>query len=645
MIITSFSNTLAIIPVCNEEATIARVVHSLQKLGINCIRVVDNGSSDSSATRAREAGAEVLWEPISGYGRACWRGLQQLPPEIEWILFCDGDGSDDISHITEFLAQRQDCDFILGDRTATVLGRQVLTPVQHFGNRLATWLLKLGWGYRYRDLGPLRLIRRSSLEQMQMQDRGFGWTLEMQVKAVKNCLRICEIPVNYHLRQGGKSKISGNITGSIKAGTVILMTLVKLYWQKFPIFPAFPAFLLILGSLLILPYGDFRQVTAVPHFYWGIGVMGVGFLLSWGLNSLSGLWFWAVTLLSRLFLLPMYPSDDVWRYLWEGYIQLQGFSPYHLPPDAIQLLPYRTEWWHLLNHPGVSAIYPPVAQWGFRLLAAISPSVILFKLAFVIADLAICWLLCRRFGFQKTLLYAWNPLVIYIFAGGAHYDSWFILPLVASWFFFDRKERINWSMSALLLGISAAIKWISLPILIFLVWQAWRRVSWRLTLLVSAIGLLPLIISAIPFCQQGECPLIPTGSDFVVQGRSAEFLPYLLGFLGEEARSVNWIYFLPLALVVIFLLNKTKQFQQFAEGYFFALLIFSPIVHAWYFTWIVPFAVATQNLGVRLASLSVFCYFLLPYRQALGDSSWYLSNWERYWLWLPFICGYFWTRK
>lgn len=226
------NDTLAIIPVRNEETTIGTVIHSLQELGINCIRVIDNGSSDGSATRARKEGAAVLWEPVAGYGRACWRGLQQLPPEIEWILFCDGDGSDDIRHIPEFLARRQDFDFILGDRTAKADGRQFLTPVQYFGNRLATCLIKLGWGYRYRDLGPLRLIRRSSLEQMQMEDRAFGWTLEMQVKAVQNQLRICELPVNYRPRQGGKSKISGNISGSIKAGVVILITLGKLYWMK-----------------------------------------------------------------------------------------------------------------------------------------------------------------------------------------------------------------------------------------------------------------------------------------------------------------------------------------------------------------------------------------------------------------------------
>jgi hypothetical protein len=296
-----------------------------------------------------------------------------------------------------------------------------------------------------------------------------------------------------------------------------------------------------------------------------------------------------------------------------------------------------------MNHPDTPAIYPPIAQWGFHLLAAISPSVILFKLAFIIADLAICWLLCRHFSYKKTLLYAWNPLVIYSFAGAAHYDSWFILPLVASWFYFDKKQQINWRISALLLGISAAIKWMSLPILTFLVWQAWRRVSWHLAMVVFAIGLLPLMVGAIPFCQQGKCPLIPSSSEFVSHGRSAEFLPHLLGFIWKGAGNFNWIYLLPLALIIILLLNKTRQFQQFAEGYFFALLIFSPIVHAWYFTWIIPFAVATQNLGVRLVSLSVFCYFFLPYRQALGDSNWDLSNWERCGLWLPFIFGYFWT--
>ena len=229
-----------IIPVLNEEATITQVIQSLQSIGLYHIRVVDNGSRDRSSEVSLKAGAEVLHEPILGYGRACWRGLQAMPDFIQWILFCDGDGSDDLSALNHFLSlcdspserQRQGCDLILGNRTATAAGRAAMTPVQRFGNGLATTLIWMGWGYRYRDLGPLRLIRRSALDQIQMQDRGFGWTVEMQVRAIECGLRICELPVHYHCRQGGRSKISGTIRGSIRAGIVILTTLGRLYRQR-----------------------------------------------------------------------------------------------------------------------------------------------------------------------------------------------------------------------------------------------------------------------------------------------------------------------------------------------------------------------------------------------------------------------------
>jgi glycosyltransferase involved in cell wall biosynthesis len=231
---------LVIIPVLNEEATIAQVIYSLQSIGLYHIRVVDNGSRDRSAEVAFKAGAEILHEPIAGYGRACWCGLQAMPDAIRWILFCDGDGSDDVSALNHFLSfcdgsieqQSQHCDLILGDRTATAAGRAALTPVQRFGNALATTLIWMGWGYRYRDLGPLRLIRRSALDQIQMQDRGFGWTVEMQVRAIECGLRICELPVRYLCRQGGRSKISGTVRGSIKAGIVILATLGRLYRRR-----------------------------------------------------------------------------------------------------------------------------------------------------------------------------------------------------------------------------------------------------------------------------------------------------------------------------------------------------------------------------------------------------------------------------
>ncbi|MEO0408532.1 MAG: glycosyltransferase family 2 protein [Cyanobacteria bacterium P01_A01_bin.135] len=226
------ADVLVIIPVRNEVETIPTVIKQLHRLGLRQVRVVDNGSTDGSATAAARAGAEVVEEPQPGYGRACWRGLQQLPEHTEWILFCDGDGSDDLSSLGQWLPQRHGYDLLLSDRTAMEAGRRAMTPVQRWGNWLATRLIWLGWGHRYRDLGPLRLVRRQALERVAMQDRGFGWTVELQVRAVELGLQIAELPVGYYPRRGGRSKISGTLRGSFQAGTIILTTLGKLYVQQ-----------------------------------------------------------------------------------------------------------------------------------------------------------------------------------------------------------------------------------------------------------------------------------------------------------------------------------------------------------------------------------------------------------------------------
>ena len=650
----SLGNVLVIIPVRNEESTIAAVIKDLQSFGLTKIRVVDNGSSDRSAEVARDAGSEVLFESRAGYGQACWYGLQNIPREIDWILFCDGDGSDDLSCLPQFFGLQKQYDLILGDRRATAEGKAVMTPTQHFGNSLASWLINFGWGYKYHDLGPLRLIRRSLLEQMAMSDRGFGWTVEMQVRAIEEGLNIVEIPVNYRPRQGGKSKISGTILGSIQAGIIILSTLVRLYLSKkqevksdrSTIFLWLSVFCLLVGALITSPYGDFRQPETVISFGWGIAVMGLGFIFSWKLKSLSLSWFWFVAIATRLILLAMYPGDDIWRYIWEGYIQNQGFSPYDFAPNALELIPYRFQWWSQINHQGVSAIYPPLTQLGFRGLAAISPSVILFKSGFAIADLLICWLLTKKFSYLDTTLYAWNPLVIYSFAGGGHYDSWFILPLVAAWILLGNEKKLAFVpllISGLLVGISIALKWISIPILGFLCWSSSRKINLKTTIIVATCGVLPLCITALSFCSPDSCHLIPTGSTFVSHGRSAEFLPHLLAQFWHSPVKSNSIFALPLGLTAIFLFWKASNFQQFALGFFASLLIISPIIHGWYFTWIIPFAVGTKNWGVRLVSLSAFVYFVLPYRQALGDRHWHLTDTETWLLWLPFIFGYVWS--
>ncbi|MGF1461080.1 MAG: glycosyltransferase family 2 protein, partial [Leptolyngbyaceae cyanobacterium] len=385
---------LVVIPALNEAATIGAVVQQLRSLGLTHIRVVDNGSRDRTAAVAQAAGAEVVHEPNQGYGQACWRGLQNVPPGIAWILFCDADGSDDLAQLPQFWVQCPDQDFILGDRRGNITGRQQLTPVQNFGNWLASTLIDGGWGYRYHDLGPLRLIRWSALQALHMRDRSFGWTVEMQVKAVEQGLRICELPVNYHPRQGGQSKISGTLRGSAKAGTIILTTLAQQYGQTclpkplsaataleqdiaYPADSLHPAstyryilFLsavfLLVGTVGCLPHGDFlKDPAAVPQFWLGSAVMGLGFILSWQVRSLSALWFWGVAIATRHLILAMYPGDDIWRYLWEGVVQTQGFSPYDYAPNAAILAPLRTPWWPEINHPDTSAIYPPITQVGF----------------------------------------------------------------------------------------------------------------------------------------------------------------------------------------------------------------------------------------------------------------------------------------
>jgi len=228
------NNIVVIIPVLNEEETIADVIRALQQQGLFNICVVDNGSSDRTPLIARQQGATVITEPRQGYGQACWSGLQTSAAQAaDWILFCDGDGSDDLSALSDLLALRGTAyDFILGNRRGTAAGRNQLTGVQNFGNWLATRLIRLGWGYAYEDLGPLRLIRREALDGFAMADRGFGWTVEMQAKAAAQGLRVCEPPVNYRPRQGGQSKIAGTVRGSVKAGQVILTTLAALYFQK-----------------------------------------------------------------------------------------------------------------------------------------------------------------------------------------------------------------------------------------------------------------------------------------------------------------------------------------------------------------------------------------------------------------------------
>lgn len=211
-----------IIPARNEELSLPGVLGSVPP-EITLVVVVDNGSTDGTARIAAQWGAQVVRETVPGYGRACLAGLAFLrhnPPAI--VAFVDADGSDDLASLPGLTAPvvAGERDFMLGRRVP--VERAALSFQQRFGHWLATGLIRLFWRHRYRDLGPMRVIRWADLERLAMADQAFGWTVEMQVRAIKQGLRIEERDVPYHRRSAGTSKISRTISGTVKAGSTIL---------------------------------------------------------------------------------------------------------------------------------------------------------------------------------------------------------------------------------------------------------------------------------------------------------------------------------------------------------------------------------------------------------------------------------------
>ena len=221
------SRISVIIPAHDEESSIGLVIDALPKDKIHEIIVVDNNSRDNTAFVANEHGARIAKEPRKGYGSACLKGIEELDsPDI--VVFLDGDFSDYPEEIVSLLEpiEKGEMDFVLGSRMIISESRMALLPQARFGNQLAVFLIKLFFNHSYTDLGPFRAIRYDSLMAIGMQDTNFGWTVEMQIKAVKNKLRIIEIPVNYRQRVG-VSKITGTISGTFKAGTKIIYTIFK----------------------------------------------------------------------------------------------------------------------------------------------------------------------------------------------------------------------------------------------------------------------------------------------------------------------------------------------------------------------------------------------------------------------------------
>jgi glycosyltransferase involved in cell wall biosynthesis len=223
-----------VIPARNEEGALPLVVAEIPRGWADRVIVVDNGSTDRTAAAARAAGATVVREPRPGYGRACLRGLAELGRKpTEFVVFLDADHSDYPEEIPRLLDPllRGDADLVIGSRALGKRQPGAIPPHARLGNRLAVFLIRMRFGHRYTDLGPMRAIRYRRLLDLGMRDTDYGWTVEMQVRALRHGLRVVEVPVRYR-RRVGVSKVSGTVRGSLGAGFKILWVICREAWRR-----------------------------------------------------------------------------------------------------------------------------------------------------------------------------------------------------------------------------------------------------------------------------------------------------------------------------------------------------------------------------------------------------------------------------
>ena len=219
-----------VIPCLNEEDAIPAVVAEVLAQGADEVIVVDNGSNDATAARAREAGARVVSEPRRGYGRACAAGVAAVRPDARIVCFLDGDGSDVPSFLPVVVGPvaRGEADFVMGSRLTGRREPGSMTPQQLVAGHLAGVLMRLVYGVRFTDMSPFRAMRLGDLRDLGMSEQTYGWNLEMQMRAAARGLRILEVPVDHRCRRGGVSKVSGNVVAGLSAAWKIATTFVRL---------------------------------------------------------------------------------------------------------------------------------------------------------------------------------------------------------------------------------------------------------------------------------------------------------------------------------------------------------------------------------------------------------------------------------
>jgi alpha-1,6-mannosyltransferase len=365
--------------------------------------------------------------------------------------------------------------------------------------------------------------------------------------------------------------------------------------------------------------------------------------------------FWAVVVGLRLVALPLEPGDDFWRYQWEGKIQHAGFNPYVNAPDDPQLEALRAQFpaWHRINHREFRAIYPPGTELFFAGVSRISDSPLLYKFLFAAADIASIAVLLRLLrgahapsrapvgaspngsasssSYANAAWYAWNPLVVYSFAGSAHFDSIMILPMVAGIFFLTRVETENDSRrkwwfalaAAAAIGVAISIKLVPAFLLLCCVFALGYR---AITLVLS--GAIPLLLSL--FYGYPKVPIWDSLRQFAYVARLNDLFWWLIEEVfwpnpHQKNYHYNVVLFIAVFVVSLIFLWNWKRGILWALG---TVLILSPVLHPWYCTWILPLATWRRARAWHVLSITLFAYYLF-WNERIFILPWHSEPWLR----------------
>lgn len=411
--------------------------------------------------------------------------------------------------------------------------------------------------------------------------------------------------------------------------------------------------LVLLAEVLLLAtlsrFDDWRYASMPVKFVETAILCGIAFFAAavFFAQLSAGRWmrgvFWSVTLLLRFLALPLEPGDDLWRYQWEGRIQNAGFNPYLLAPNDEQLTPLRAGFanWNQINHRDYSAIYPPGTELVFAGLSRIGSGPLVYKLLFAAADLAAVALLLRLIGgparYADAAWYAWNPLVVYSFAGAAHFDSLMILPLLGGILCFVRSRaapasasRWRWALlGAAAMGAAISIKLVPVLLLPILVFALGRR-AWALVL---SLGI-PAFLS-LPYGVP-RVPIWESLGRFIYVARLNDMFWWLIEDTfwpnpHQKNYHYNVIIIIAVVLVSLFFIWNWKRGLLWVMG---TALILSPVLHPWYCTWILPFAAWRRNDAWQVLSITVFAYYLF-WNERLFMLPWHSEPWLRGFILIP----------